>query len=481
MMEFIKFLFRIYNLIIISLLMLSSLTTSAQELDSVTDPRDMSPLEFYDYINGINSYEYNTDRSLQNYSYQLDSVFSSSTRLFPNDPDSKSYVVYRYNIGDNIDISFHAGCLGTLDCTLMPSSVISRQYNDNDQLVGLSGNRWDGITYSHTFELPHDTQYIYTDGLLTSILSGEVVKDSLVYNEDRNLERVYHYFKYDHVDTFMLDRKYFYKYNDQQQLENILFWEYRANFGGFIPLDSTVFEYNNEGELAEEVRFLTVQVNPLVLEIFDKRTYKYRDNLCAERVFCHLPILEGGDTIWRRQEQTIYNYHPLGSLETVEYFDIRNPNDPIPIFLTEYEYDRTILAEDILFPRFRTLPSGHTHMLVSQKNTLLNNYPHAAFNDELDPLIREYYYKPRNAVSTTDISHQVQVTLTPNPVSDILTLQMDDVTTEYNISIYDSAGRPHIIRQSRAKAIDVSSLPTGTYHYTISAGQKVGHGTFVKM
>ena len=116
----------------------------------------------------------------------------------------------------------------------------------------------------------------------------------------------------------------------------------------------------------------------------------------------------------------------------------------------------------------------------------INNYGYssssiAGISGDIEPRTTFLIYKPRETVSTSETSPALQVKLSPNPVTDILTIQLDNSSEEYRLSIYDSAGRPHLIRQSRDMNIDISNLPSGTYHYSISSGQKVGSGTFVKM
>ena len=217
-------------------------------------------------------------------------------------------------------------------------------------------------------------------------------------------------------------------------------------------------------------------------EIREKRTYQYENNLCSERVVCRLPILEIGDTIWQIQEQTIYNYHPDGSLENIEYFDIFGPS-PIPIFLREFLYDRTITKDEILLPRDGIIPEGANHMLIKESAfRLFDYYPFFAFNNEFNQQTESFFYKPVDSVSTLDThNNRLHVSFSPNPVNKIINIRLSDDSFSYQLNIFDSAGRPYLTKSGNDTAIDVSHLPSGTYHYSISSGQKVGRGSFVKI
>ena len=146
----------------------------------------------------------------------------------------------------------------------------------------------------------------------------------------------------------------------------------------------------------------------------------------------------------------------------------------------EYDYDTNISTEDIL------LSISEDKYPVIRIRGRINNYGYssssiAGISGDIKPGTTFLIYKPRETVSTSEASPPLQVRLSPNPVSNILRIQIEDNSAEYRINIYDAAGRPHIIRQSRNTEIDVSRLPSGTYHYSISTGDRVGSGSFVKM
>ena len=75
-------------------------------------------------------------------------------------------------------------------------------------------------------------------------------------------------------------------------------------------------------------------------------------------------------------------------------------------------------------------------------------------------------------------------TLSPNPSASEIEISISNITSNYTIEFYDLLGENMLTSESESakKKIDVSSLPSGMFFYTITAkGQVIGQGKFFKV
>ncbi len=81
------------------------------------------------------------------------------------------------------------------------------------------------------------------------------------------------------------------------------------------------------------------------------------------------------------------------------------------------------------------------------------------------------------SVHTADIT--TAISIYPNPVTDILYLQTDEIWTK--AEIYDISGRIMRVVSLDSQSIDVSILERGTYFIRLRNGNKIGRVKFVKI
>ena len=467
---------------IIALVLSFSIVTNIHSQTGPESPfssADNESVGAYELALKLNDRSYNTSERTSNKTYQLDSTYAFFPQRTIGSEDRKSAVRYKYReLGLN-DETYSWNCSGTF-CNLTPRTVTTREYNSDNQLVGISGASWDGVSCMHDFELPHITEFIYNDRGMLTMFKQERSQGNYTYNNLDLLEKYTIARRDSELDTFMVGTEFYYTYNDQNLLETILQTSYRANFGGFIPTDSSYYKYYDSGQLQTKETFFIIEVDPeVVWKASEFRKYTYNaDNTINTEEYYDL-ILVDPDTLWRYQELSEYDYNPQGSLDKVSYYDVVDRNNPELVFLREYTYDRNILLDDIQFPRFRETIEGQKHMLLKEVNTTFTGLTIVA-NSELEPVSREFFYKRNDSVSTSD-TETLTLSISPNPVQDILYLEIEDLRSTLQFQIYDTSGRPHLSVATRDNTIDVSGLPSGIYFYRISTGGKIGTGRFVKM
>ena len=122
----------------------------------------------------------------------------------------------------------------------------------------------------------------------------------------------------------------------------------------------------------------------------------------------------------------------------------------------------------------------------------LNEFPH--FCSQGVPNIPHFRNQPQDincdtvqiTVSTQSPSktERFKHTLSPNPSASEIEISISNITSNYTIEFYDLLGENMLTSESESakKKIDVSSLPSGMFFYTITAkGQVIGQGKFFKV
>ena len=335
---------------------------------------------------------------------------------------------------------------------------------------------WDGQEYVHDFDLPFEDQYTYENDLLVSRRTSRTI-DSLVYDDRGRLFRRYFLTNFENEDTFRIVDRCIYTHNDEGFLESIVNINSRNIFDELRIVDSLHYRHDDLGNMIEEERYLPNYDSILVdYDLRHRFSYSYEEDTLRSREKRLIPFIEQ-DTVWGVEERTEYFYNANGRLDHYSIWDIR-AGIRRPIFVQDYFYDNSIRNEEVLF-----FPRDDKYALIEISGRI-DNFGYSTstlgtISGDIVPGIIKSILRPRNTVSTSNVQ-KLEVSISPNPISDFLSIRLEDSSEEYHLSIFDSAGWPHLVRQSRDTEIDVSRLPSGTYHYSISAGDRVGSGSFVK-
>jgi len=400
----------------------------------------INPYELYQEISESNTGRDIGVKNFSDFAYDIDSIYRLQEPLEFFDEDIvRQSSVYRFQeIDSNCVIReiYSSFCVG-FGCSIEPDLVFSFKRNDKNQLLGLQVDLWDGEEFIHEFELPFEEQYFYENCLLVSRRTISTI-DSFIYDDNGLLSRMYNLNNFENEDSFEIVEKYLYNHNEEGLLESIVHLDFVNAFNEIIVVDSTHYEYDTLGRMIEEERHLsnfdTIPVRRQLRSVF---SYNYEVDILTKREKRFSPTIDL-DTIWGVEERTLYSYNEDGSLDNYSIRDIRGGGES-PIFFMKFEYDMSIRNKDVFF-----LANREDTYAISRENGVLDNfgYPFKRVSGDISPGYRMYYYKPTNTVSTSNV-------------------QKLEVRRDMNI--------------------DISNLPSGTYHYSISSGQKVGSGTFVKM
>ena len=481
-MAFRSFYFYKYILVLILIVPLGLNGLLSQDIRTFewNDLSTENPYEFYKAVTDANNITESLKSDFNDFNYVLDSTFIFVEPVdFLGDDFVKQSGVFRYQFIDVdciIRESYWAYCLGSPSCSIEPSSVFSAKFNSKSQRLGLQLDNWDGIELVHNFEMPFEDEYFYENCALVSLRRSRT-RDTLLYDDNGLLSQKLELNDFEEEGTFEVVEKYYYNHDEAGHLESIIHLDFDNRFNAIVVVDSTHFVHDSLGRMIEEEWFVsdfdTIPFGSIQRYVFN---YNYEGNTLISRDKRFNPTITNQDTLWRTEERTEYDYNPDGSMKYYTIWDIRG-GERRPVFLKSFEYNSDIGNDEVLFP----VNKVGNYAIASEEGRIDNfGYPFMVTSGDIRPGRRSYFYRPRNTVSTSDLQ-KLEVSLSPNPVSDILTIHMGNSSEEYQLSIYDSAGRPHLSRLSRDSRIDVSQLPIGTYHYSILSGQKIGSGTFVKM
>ena len=442
--------------------------------ESFLDEATLSPYDLATKLNNQNSTN-NLYRSTQR--FQLDSIKGFNPKTEPQGSNFHWAFVYRYDETRNRETSFSYLC-EDLNCLLEPRSVITREYNSEDQQIGSSSAAWDGESYIHVFDLPHRIQLFYNNGLLVARLADETIRDTFIYNDQDLLIDFKSYIIDTSADTFRLFLGFEYTYNDSNLLETII--QSRSSSSGeeLSPAVSTHFSYYDTGQLLAEEEFFRESMPPHNWHPFFLRNYTYNPDGTIDIEGYYDVFRPDLDSIWRYQESREHVYSAEGELDEIFYYTTIDNGDPTLAFKSEYTYDRSVTLDDVRLPRGNIKTEGQKHMILSEHHFGIT--PHI-IGLSPTPFSRDYFYIARNT-SATSAPEALQTSVSPNPVQDKLHLVLEEAISQpFRLSIHDTAGRPHLELHSNDTRIDVSLLPAGTYVYTIHYLGKTGSGKFVKL
>ena len=447
---------------------------------------ETDPLIVYQNLNRFNESQNNRiKKSLTDYTHRLDSLITWEFDFNTPFRVRKEQLLY-----DSIS-SVEKQLFWTRNHTTnlwVGTDYLSWQYNENDMLIHLSYNLWDGDYNNLDEKTPQLLQKFYYDeeGFRTkatgqnaaAILGGYNSYEVLNYYNRKNLlEKKELYFWDQGSNSLVLREETIYKHNDQKQLIEIVRWHLHTTRGWEYD-DSTRLERNSKGQLVRELGY---NWDPSEDSFYptDEYIYIYNPDGTKNRNLLFWNLRESNNT-WKQNRFEYYNYHDYGSLSTIaEYDSSFMYYPPEKYYETKYTHDEHISLDQVWLPRSSSQQYHYfqNHLLLSrQEFDVLNfNYPEIKY---------EYHYSPLITSTTEEAIQEDHVmTIYPNPASSgHICISIPDNTTDLDVTIYNINGQALINRRIHNNdQLSIEALDSGIYFVRVAVKGKVYTGRIVKI
>ena len=197
---------------------------------------------------------------------------------------------------------------------------------------------------------------------------------------------------------------------------------------------------------------------------------------------------DGKDTLftyfeWDKDEQRFIEdsyeenlYTAAGDLMKYTYADyVRDAEAWEPWWITENFYDENVDGSTIVWPNPAFYePVTFHHKPVFDVSTILFDIGGWGFADSVI-----YFYG--NIISATIPVSELNVNVYPNPASDQMTIQMEELGPGATITFFDRQGKFAATRPLQSNVpVSISGLIPGTYVYRIRNGTEFYSGKIVK-
>ncbi len=296
-----------------------------------------------------------------------------------------------------------------------------------------------------------------------------------------------------------LGNEYDYSYNNNNQLEEVLFTRYTSS-GEINFMERSSLQYNESGDLVELNEFLTNDDYTEVLTTKIKYLYDSEQRLMQRNNYTISWETNGlihtlnykykYDLANRIVERTFFNPSTMSDLQINKFEYDENDNLKLNTFhhesepvsrITNSDFNLNIPIDDLVYPRFVSYEGRMTNAHNGQLRSVV-----ISFLDEDGEVERtnttDYFWSPV-VFSGAEISDEPEdIQFYPNPVSDILNLQVND--EGLTIEIYDLLGDKHFEKKNVEggdQRIDVSLLSSGMYFFTLQDEKQMLYtGKFIK-
>ncbi len=378
-------------------------------------------------------------------------------------------------------------------------NIYTRDINHNViQKVSKFANSNGDLVYSSRYNYSYDAN----NNLIESIYqvynsSSQTWKnstlDSFFYN-NQNLKTLYKHYVYDsNTGDWVPSTKREYEYDAFNNKIKQQKWYYDNNNWVNSNLDS--FYYQN-GYLMSEVHYYWDDANS-AWEFSFKRDYQYDANgnliqktnyNSANEITYRIKFYYNSDNLLNYDTSfitnnlvyyysDIYSYDNLNNLTTQlkHRYDTSsgqwNNNT-----MTEYSYDTQRNFSDAV------LPENYWNFSGINVTSLPLQFLLKVWNPDSTNWINIYrfrYIYETVVTSVGNISNSQQITLYPNPASNVVNINLPDEQQAF-VTIYDAKGRVVHTTQLVTGQVSVKSLPTGTYFLVVRGKNKVYVGKFLK-
>ncbi len=178
----------------------------------------------------------------------------------------------------------------------------------------------------------------------------------------------------------------------------------------------------------------------------------------------------------------VYSYDANGNL--IEYIDHswdRNASSMELSAKYNYSYDLDYTMAELLLPIDNDLESDLILEYVS--NMPLGSHAYYWRNESWEDYRRiNYFYSEMNVEGVgVEENELVMARLYPNPVSDLLQVELEEGSLKATLTLYELTGRQVLRRQiNSGGAVSLSTLPAGVYLYKLTVDGKIQSGKLMK-
>jgi len=379
-------------------------------------------------------------------------------------------VVYEY---DTINNSTAEKYYRKLDPTTPwePTYLDEKFFDLDDNVIDVRSYRqWS--TTTNTFDYGSRFQFFYNNNV--RIESIELLLDASTQVWENSFRDSMHY---DMAGTLTHTSRYSWSINNNQ-------WQ---------DLTTTVYTYNTNNLLILEEENWTNSGNPT-----KRKEYTYNSN--GERT--QLLVQNYTNGTWENRSKIDYTYSTLGQLTTIDHFNWDN-SAWIYLYKYDFTYDQ---MNNLTTTVFYELDWGTQTLEPYDKEiyTYDNSFAHSVlqttynerdcrhqlltFNRELyigNGMFEEYfagtYYWTDlvTAVSEVILAGPGKVLAYPNPVSDVLYVELPESNMEATIELYNVSGQRVLSTQINNNAVNLKRLPNGFYSYVIQQNGKAFSGKVI--
>lgn len=283
-------------------------------------------------------------------------------------------------------------------------------------------------------------------------------------------------------------------YEDDQEWKNNIKWVYNYNGQGEIltktRYDQEVYEgpwveeyqlemiYNSEGKLST-TNSANWETDQWEIYRTDTMTYNDAGMLASDRGY----YLDEG--VWRPDFIYEFSYDDNDNLtEYIQYSWDRNLLDILLYAKRTYTYDLSYTMADLLLPPLDDCEWDNSHFPELISNMPLGIHVYHWENDGWeDYMTTDYFYSEMNVhvVGLEEPDMAIPARLYPNPVNDLLLVDLPEVTSIATLSLYEITGRQVMRHQLEAGAsLSLANLSPGIYLYRLSVDGKIQSGKLVK-
>ncbi len=312
-------------------------------------------------------------------------------------------------------------------------------------------------------------QYSYAaDGLLEFIMEYEGDGNAWVlgskyfysYNADNSLKEIIKdYQDYDTKEWIPFTRQEF-SYDDNGNLINMLQW-YKGSYNPEFKLDEkTDYVYDSENRLSERKDYW--YDNDTWIGKTGK-TYHYNADGQVEKV----DGLRYNEVLftWNSLSYHTYTYDAAGNETKREEMSIMSGSEMTLTEIVEYTYDTQNSLSNTAFPAelkdeiHRSQPDYFENVPLSENKTT-----NMGDGWEQGTIAAYYYSEFKGVLSGIELRSDKSFSLYPNPATDILHVGNAEVLPHTKVNIYSLNGALlHSYELNDSKSIDISALEMGVY------------------
>ena len=328
-------------------------------------------------------------------------------------------------------------------------------------------------------------KFLYNTKFTTSYTTSHKVEDKILFywsggawNSFRKTTNIYNtldsilfineYIWDDSLGMWNIDDRKEYFYTNDTLLDSII--ESNDSGSGLEPYKRTIFLNNAEGLVASETGF---RWNDSIWIPDDRYEYEYTPDKNPNVLSYYEWDVDEKTFVGNYREE--YSYTAAGDPLVQAYSDYDTDTQSwVPDYRTEIFYDDNVDASTIVWPNSPLDEPNFFHLKPL--------YAVDWFYDSNEWFVEDtalLFYG--NLISATIPMSKLNVTVYPNPASDQITIQMENLDPDATIIFFDQLGKP--VARNRVQTnvpVNISNLLPGAYVFQIRNGAELYSGKILK-